>query len=90
MKILTSSNNHRVEYFLINFAHVSHEQMSTKRYFIFVLFSLDLELFAKIFKKETLFLHIRRKQIFHVFINNSRSKETEKKNPEHSFIGIVK
>ena len=64
--------------------------MSTKSYFIFALFSLDLELFTKILKKETLFLHIRRKQIFGVFINNSRSKETEKKNPERSVIGIVK
>ena len=47
------------------------------------LFCLDLELFAKI--EKTWFLHT----FFYIFINNSRSKQN-KKNPEHSFVDIIK
>ena len=54
--------------------------MPIKRCSGFILFCLDLELFAKI-KKDLVSTTI--------FINNSRSKQN-KKNSEHAFVGIVK
>ena len=57
--------------------------MSTKGYSGFFLFCLDLELFAKIKRPGCYTL------VFYIFINNSTSKQNLK-NPEHSFVDIVK
>ena len=84
LKTLTSSNYPTVNIFCWNFAHVSYLPMSTKEWERFLLFCLDLELFAKIRKRPgfyTLF--------FYIFISNSRSKQN-KKNPEHAFVDIIK
>ena len=57
LKTVTSSNYPTVQYFLLNFAHVSYLPMTTKGCVGFFLFCLDLELFAKI--KKTWFLRTR-------------------------------
>ena len=50
-KTLTSSNYRRIEYFLLGFCTpFSYLPMSTKRSSGFILFCLDLDLFAKITK----------------------------------------
>ena len=54
---LTSSNNPAVQYFSLNFAHVSYLPMSTKMCAGDFLFYLDLKLSAKI--KKTWFLQTR-------------------------------
>ena len=55
-------------------------QCLEKGVWVFFLFCLDLELFAKIKKRPGFYT-----LVFYIFINNSRSK-----NPEHSFADIVK
>ena len=56
--------------------------MSTKGCLGIIFFCLDLELFAKIKKNGFCTL------VFNIFINNSRSKENQKKS-EHAFVDIV-
>ena len=56
--------------FCWNFAHVFYLPMSTKGCAGFLLFCLDLKLFAKIKKVVSAFCTL----IFYIFINNSRSK----------------
>ena len=69
--------------FCWNFAYAFYLPMSTKECSAFLLFCLDLELFAKI--KKTWFLHT----FFYIFNNNPRSKQNIK-NPEHPFVHIIK
>ena len=83
LKTLTSSNYPTVQYFLLKLRTRFLLTNVYKRVFGIFLFWLDLELFAKI--KKTWFLHT----LFLHFINNSRSKQN-KKNPEHTFVDIIK
>ena len=83
LKTLTSSNYHRVQYFLLKLCTRFLLTNFYKRVFGIFLYCLDLELFAKI--KKTCFYTL----IFYIFINNSRSKQN-KKNPGHPFVDIVK
>ena len=59
---LTSSNYHRVSYFLLKFT--THFLLTSvyQRILGILLFCLDLELFAKI--KKTWFLHTQRNQVY--------------------------
>ena len=59
--------------------------MFTKGCVGFFLVCLELELFAKIKKRPGFYTFT---EIW--FINNSRSKQTKKKNPEHHFVDIGK
>ena len=59
--------------------------MSTKECSGVFLFCSNLELFAI----KTWFLHAHRDQVSHIFVNNARSKQNNK-NPEHSFVDLVK
>ena len=56
LKILPSSNYHRLNIFHWNFSHILYLPMSTKGWSGFFLFCLDLEFFAKI-KKDLVSTH---------------------------------
>ena len=76
LKTLTSSTYPIIQYFFCwNFAHVFYLPLSTKGCLGFILFYLDLELFAKI-EKRSGFCTVA------FYINNSSSKQN-KKNPTH-------
>ena len=83
LKILTSSNYPTVQYFFAETSHTfSTYQCLQKGVWDFLIFTLDLQLFAKIKKGfYTLALY--------TFNNNSRSKQN-KKNPTYPFVDITK
>ena len=66
-EVLTSSNYHKLRYFLLKFAHFSRLLMYTKGCSGF--FILDLEFFAKIRKAWCPYTP-HRNQVFYIFINN--------------------
>ena len=71
LKTLRSYNYHRVEHFLLKFcAHFLLNNVYKTESGIF-LFCLDLELLAK----------VKKALVFHIFINNSRSKQNKRKIP---------
>ena len=85
LKLLTSSNYHRVQYFLLKLCTLFLLTDSQKRVVgIFFLFSLDLELFAEI-KNDMVSKHS-----FFTFLLITQDLNKTKQNPGHSFIDIVK
>ena len=66
------------------FFHFSYLPMCSKGCSIFVLFCLDLDLFAKI--KRPGFYSLTEAR----FINNSGSNQNKKKNPEYPFVDTGK
>ena len=83
LKILMSSNYHKVRYFCWNFAQISYLAMSAKECSGVFLFCWYLELFKKSKKL------VCRNQVFFIFTNTSRSKQN-KKNHKHPFVDIGK
>ena len=84
VKILTNSNYHRVQYFLLRLRTRFLLPISTKGCLRFFQFHFDLELLVKV--KTIWFLHTR----FFTFSLIIQDLNRIKKNPEHSFGEIVK
>ena len=84
LKILTNSNYHRVQYFLLRLRTHFLLPISTKGCLRFFQFHFDLELLVKV--KTTWFLYTR----FFTFSLIIQDLNRIKKNPEHSFGEIVK
>ena len=77
LKIFTSSNYHKVEYFLLRFCTFFSLTNVYKRVFeIFLNFVQTLSYLKKL--KKCLVLHTHRNQVFHIFINNSRTRRMKK------------
>ena len=90
LKILTSSNYHKVHlfifYFLLKFCtYVSVLPMSTKGSLGFFLFCLDLKLVINL----CCFCDCVETRSFLILANNSSSKQN-KKNPEFAFVDVGK
>ena len=84
LKTLTSSNYHRVQYFLLKLATRFLLTNLYKSVFGIFLFCLDLALFAKI-KKDLVSTYS-----FFTFLLITQDLNNNKKNPEHPFVEIVK
>ena len=83
LKILMSSNSHRVHYFWLKLLTRFLLTTIYKKVVGSFLFCLDLDLFVKI--KKSGFYPFD----FYIFIKNSRSKQ-DKENFEQAFVDIVK
>ena len=84
LRTLTSSNYCSLGYFLLKFCtRFSLTTVYKKLFKIFFYFVYILSYLQKV--KKTWFLNAHRNQVFHTFINNSRSKQN-KKNPKHPFV----
>ena len=84
LKTLTSSNYHRVQYFLLKLC---------TRFLLTNVYKSVRGIFFILFRSWVICKNLKRPGfytlVFYTFINNSRSKQN-KKNPEQAFVDIVK
>ena len=85
LKTLTSSNNHRVDYFSPNFARFPLTNIYKR---VFGIYFLNLELFAKI-KKSPGFYTLTEATFF-TLLSITRNLNKILKNTEHPFVDIVR
>ena len=85
LKTLTSSNYHRVQYFLLKLL-TRFLLTSVNKWLFRIFFIWFISLVICKNRKRPGFYTL----VFYIFIDNSRSKQNLKKNPAHPFVDIVK